>query len=203
MPKLDYRTGILSGSLEGLTGVVQKKRSFVRKRVMPADPQTPDQLHMRSAVQEVNSLGRQIYDPILKPLTAPKPKKSTIYNRFMQVNKAMLSGGAIAPFLVKLCDGDLYFPLGWNFYGDVPWELVHVAWTVGLQGEANANDRVILLCIDSDSRQVRYNISEVRSAGVGTIDIAGVPHFNTLWCWIAFVSNTQMSKSETKVDFYA
>ena len=91
-------TNLISGELRnkigGMVGAKWKGKNYVRAYVVPKDAKTEAQLAVRSVMTILGSIGAAINPYILKPYTAKTFKNMSAYNRFVKINKALVSASA-------------------------------------------------------------------------------------------------------------
>lgn len=102
-------TNLISGEIRnkvgGMVGAKWKGKNYVRAYVVPKNPNTPDQQKIRGAFKTLSTIGSTINNGILKPHTAKKFKNMSPYNRFIKLNKDLISVGVPDWTKLKLFDG--------------------------------------------------------------------------------------------------
>lgn len=102
-------TNLISGEIRnkvgGMVGAKWKGKNYVRAYVVPKNPNTPDQQKIRGAFKTLSTIGSTINNGILKPHTAKKFKNMSPYNRFIKLNKDLISVDAPDWTKLKLFDG--------------------------------------------------------------------------------------------------
>lgn len=102
-------TNLISGEIRnkvgGMVGAKWKGKNYVRAYVVPKNPNTPDQQKIRGAFKTLSTIGSTINNGILKPHTAKKFKNMSPYNRFIKLNKDLISVGIPDWTKLKLFDG--------------------------------------------------------------------------------------------------
>lgn len=110
-------TNLISGEIRnkvgGMVGAKWKGKNYVRAYVVPKNPNTPDQQKIRGAFKTLSNIGSTINNGILKPHTAKKFKNMSPYNRFIKLNKDLISVGTPDWTKLKLFDGGA-MPVGIN-----------------------------------------------------------------------------------------
>lgn len=192
MGRIDFRTGDLSKRLGGLVGARWKQTPYVRRYVIPANPQTVDQMLVRNAWAFLVAMGRRINSTILKVYTIPKPKAMSAFNRFMQINKAQIDGGLLTYSTVKTAAGGLYLeePVGCSIAP--PCAIATVDWQIGLQGEALAGDIAIACCYNETQDSWGFATTALRSDN--TVDVTlDVAIDDVVHAWVFMVQGTDIS----------
>ena len=102
-------TNLISGEIRnkvgGMVGAKWKGKNYVRAYVVPKNPNTPDQQKIRGAFKTLSTIGSTINNGILKTHTAKKFKNMSPYNRFIKLNKDLISVDAPDWTKLKLFDG--------------------------------------------------------------------------------------------------
>ncbi len=195
MGNIDFRTGDLTARLGGLVGARWKTTPYVRRYVIPANPQTAAQMLVRDAWAFLVSLGRRINSTVLKMFTLPKPKTMSAFNRFMQINQAQIDGGLLTHATVKIATGGLYIEPITAASHDSSNTMV-VEWPTTIQGEALASDVAICLVFNVTKGTWGFSTTILRSVGMADVTIAGASP-DVMHVWMFFVQGTkQSSESE-------
>ncbi|MBA7540068.1 hypothetical protein ES705_32357 [subsurface metagenome] len=190
MGNIDFRTGDLTGKLGGLVGARWKQTPYARRYVVPANPKTDDQMLVRNAFAFLIAIGRRINSTILRLFTIPKPRDISAFNRFVQINKAMINDGSLLYADVKVAAGSLYFEGGEMATKDL--SLTVIAWNAGIQGEALASDLAICLVYNETTDLWGFKTDDIRSAAISEVPMVADPT-DIVHAWIFFVQGTKIS----------
>lgn len=171
MSKIDFRTGDLLGRLGGMVGSIWKGIAYVRKMVIPFNPQSAAQTGVRDTFASLVEFGRRINSTILKLFTIPKPKKQSGFNRFIQINKAMIQAGVFTIADLMTAKGSLFQPPNAAVVAGTDDDSVTVNWDADLEGEALATDKIIIIVYNADLDLYAFETSKTRVDGTAAIAI--------------------------------
>lgn len=196
MSRIDFRTGDLNGRLGGMVGSIWKGISYVRKMVTPYNPQTAAQTGVRDTFKALVEFGRRINSTILKLFTIPKPKKMSGFNRFIQINQAMIDAGVFTIADLLTAKGSLFQPPNWTVTPGSDDDSVDVTWDATLEGEALATDKIIIVLWNEDLDLYAFETSKVRSDASAAIAITETSGDTIHGFMFATDSNTLSSDSQ-------
>lgn len=163
MSKIDFRSGSLTGRLAGMVGATWKGIDYVRKMVIPANPNTTLQQGVRDVFKKLVKFGRRVNSTILKDYIIPKPKKMSPFNKFIQNNKVLIETGVFAFPDMVVAIGSLFFAgISAATQDDVANE-VDVTWANTLEGEALATDKVLIIAYNATQDTYAYSTNKERS----------------------------------------
>lgn len=171
MSSIDFRDGSLRGRLAGMVGASWKGIQYIRKMVIPANPNTAAQQGTRTVFAYLVETGRRINSTILKNFILPKPKKSSPFNEFISRNKSMISNGVVDKAALVIGDGSLFTPeltsVAWN----AATNNVDFDWSADLQGEAKNDDIVILIAYNETTDTYGFKTTTIRADTTGNISM--------------------------------
>jgi hypothetical protein len=193
MSQVDMRDGSLRGRLSGVVGASWKGINYLRKFVVPANPQSTDQVGVRDTFTSLVDFGRRINSTILKQFTIPMPKKQSPFNRFIQINGDMIKNFVYDITKVKVSVGGLYMAPVSDFYYSHASGRGTFEWVTDLQGEALATDKAIMILYHFETDQYYFKTTVERS--VGTCDvIAPAGTLGDTWHgWLFFVQGDKIA----------
>lgn len=191
MGKIDFRDGSLTGKYLGMVGAAWKGISYVRKFVIPANPNSTDQQGARAAFAGLVAKGRRINSTILKDFIIPKPKGMSPFNEFIRRNQAMIEALAFTYSDMKIGIGGLFAfdTLAVDTASNTEFILT---WQDTLQGEALATDTLIVVVYNESTDSYYFSTTIARS--VETLDVGAVGSTgNTYHCWAFPVQGSSIS----------
>lgn len=199
MGKLDMRDGSLVGRMMGVVGASWKGISYIRKHVIPNNPDTVAQQGVRTTFASLVAFGKRINSTVLKDFILPVPKRKSQFNEFISRNQAMLTAGTFDYATLAIGDGGLYTPD--DIAGvDNAINGVDVTWGTGLQGEALATDTVIIVIYDETSDSYAFSTTVARSVGTATIPIV-LTAGDKVHCYGFFIQGSTLSSVTTYSTF--
>jgi len=199
MSKIDFRLGNLTGRLAGMVGASWKGIDYIRKMVIPANPNTVAQQGTRTVFAWLVEKGRRINSTILKNYVIPKPKKMSPFNMFIKRNQPMIDAGAVTIGDMVIGKGGLYAPTSVLTEADSTTEEVTLTWTGEKQGEALDTDTVLCMAWNATQDLYYFSTDKVRSELASVIAAVGMAENDVVHGWIFFVQGTDLS-SETLYD---
>ncbi len=165
MSKIDFRSGSLTGRLAGMVGATWKGIDYVRKMVIPANPNTVAQQGTRTVFKNLVTMGRRINSTILKDNIIPKPKKMSPFNKFISNNQPLIDTGVWTIEDSVIAKGSLYFPS--SFAGSASKSNVNVGltWNTQDKGESQGTDKVLATCYDVNTDEYAFDDATTRTDG--------------------------------------
>ncbi len=196
MSTIDFRSGDLRGRLAGMVGATWKGIAYVRKMVIPANPDTAAQQGTRTVFAWLVGKGRRINSTILKSWLFPTPKKMSPFNAYISRNKTMIDAGVVTIADMVVGAGGLFVPPNMALSIALGGTLLEVQWDVDLQGEALATDNIIILVYNFTRDRWIFSTDKIRSdQTVDVIDAAMVTG-DSYHVWM-FASQGSLINSET------
>jgi hypothetical protein len=188
--------GSISGQQLGVVGANWKGIDYIRKHVIPANPNTVAQQLQRAKFKNMSSFGRRIVDTVLNSYTQPYPKKKSPFNLFMENNVPLQETEEIDYTKILLFKGSLYNA---SLTPTAPWTQAgdkYVTWPTNLMGEAKADDKAILLAYNSTRDLFSIQPPVAREVGEMNVAIIGsVMDYIQLWLAFASVDGQRVSDS--------
>lgn len=189
--------GTISGKALGVVAGTWKGQTYVRKYVIPANPQTQAQTETRTLFKDVASFGKNMVGIWLNVMTAPKPKRASPYNVFVKRNMAAQKGQTFSAENVVVAEGSLPLPATSSVAAGKAAGIV-LTFSTELTGDAKENDVVGLLVYNS-TKDIFVAGTAARNAGTLTIATPAIMEENdTLICWLAVVSEDRSISSDQK-----
>lgn len=192
MSQIDFRLGNLTGRLAGMVGASWKGIAYVRKMVIPANPNTVAQQGVRDTFKALVDAGRRINSTILKPGILPKPKKMSQFNKFIQNNQAMIDAGVFDFANMLISDGSLYTPDIADSEADIANDLLQMEWSMSLQGEALATDPVLLVAYNVERDTWAFETTKTRADSPASFSIP-VETGQTIHSWMFFTQGDSLA----------
>lgn len=195
MSRIDFRSGDLLGRLTGMVGASWKGINYVRKMVIPANPNTAAQQGTRTVFAWLVDKGRRINSTVLKPSIFPVPKKKSQFNEFLSRNKAMIAAGVVTVADMIIGAGGLFVPPNYDAAINSPAKEIDFTWDTDLEGEALATDPIVI-AVWNETRNVWFFVTGVRSSGAENISDPGMVAGNVYHTWM-FATQGTLINSET------
>lgn len=198
MSKIDFRTGSLLGRLGGMVGATWKGIDYVRKMVIPFNPQSAGQTGTRTVFAFLVAMGRRINSTILKDNLVPKPKKMSPFNAFIKNNQPMIDAGVVTIADMVIAKGGLFQPpnVVLTVGGDT--DDVIVAWDGDLEGEAEATDNILIVVWNETKNLFAFETTKIRSDVTATISITEASA-DVIHAWL-FAKKGSLFTSDTAYD---
>jgi len=193
MSNVDFRLGNLTGRLAGMVGASWKGINYVRKMVIPANPNTVAQQGTRTVFSWLVEKGRRINSTILKLYMIPKPKKMSGFNKFISNNKSMIEAGAVTIADMVIAKGSLFIPPDFVATADEPNDKVDLVWSALLRGEALATDPVIIVVYNEELDVFGFETSKTRNDATASVDIDITAVGQHLHAWMFAVQGETLS----------
>ncbi len=171
MSRIDFRLGNLTGRLAGMVGASWKGIDYIRKMVIPANPNTSAQQGVRTTFASLVAFGRRINSTILKTGILPKPKKMSQFNKFIQNNQAQIEAGAFAFADLLISVGSLFIAAIQSAAGSESLDTVTISWLDVLEGEAQLSDPVFIVVYNETLDLYGFDTSKTRADDATTVDI--------------------------------
>lgn len=165
MSKIDFRSGSLTGRLAGMVGATWKGIDYVRKMVIPANPNTAAQQGTRLVFSKLVTMGRRINSTILKDNIIPKPKKMSPFNKFISNNQPLIDTGVWTIEDSIIAKGSLYFPSTFGGSASVANGHVGLTWNTQDKGESQGTDKVLAICYDENTDEYAFDDATTRTDG--------------------------------------
>lgn len=195
MSKIDFREGSLTGRLTGMVGASWKGIQYVRKMVIPANPNTTAQQGTRTVFSKLVAFGRRINSTILKDFIKPKPKKMSPFNKFIQNNQPMIDAGTFSYADLVISKGSLYLVGDLSLTPNTTNNQVTFQWNNATAGEALPTDPAICTCYNESYDIYGFKTDVNRSASEAVVDIE-VDVGNVIHGYLFFVQGDDLA-SET------
>lgn len=183
MSKIDFRTGALLGRLGGMVGATWKGIDYVRKHVIPYNPQSAGQTGTRTVFTALVAMGRRINSTILKLHVWPKPKKMSPFNWFISINQPLLDAGVYTIADVLASKGSLFKPPNVVCVPGAADDSVTVTWDDDLEGEAATDDKIIIILYNEDTDSYAFSSAETRTTGTEDV-VIGETSGDTIHAWL-------------------
>lgn len=171
MGQIDFRTGVLTGSLGQITGARWKETPYVRTKTRPTNPRTAGQVRVRAIFGALVAFGRRIVIGVLNPWIKPPPRNRSAFNQFITNNRAMLAEAAFSYPLLKIGNGSLPGANITAAVRDNAANTVDVSWPTTVAGGAAANDNAIVVIINVTKNVIGSLTSDERDDGSSTVPI--------------------------------
>lgn len=195
MSRIDFRSGDLLGRLTGMVGASWKGINYVRKMVIPANPNTAAQQGTRTVFAWLVDKGRRINSTILKPNLFPVPKKKSQFNEFLSRNKSMIAAGVVTVADMIVGAGGLFVPPSFDAITNLGETQIECSYLATIEGEALATDPVIIL-IWNESRNIWLFGSGTRADLQIDVEDPGMVVTNIYHVWM-FATQGSLVNSET------
>lgn len=202
MSLVDMRDGVLTRTLDGMTGSKNKAGAFVRRHVIPTDPKSTDQLNRRARMKELGIVVRQAHDRGVHTTIYPVLEKTTYWAFCMSISKPYLSAASSNPNLYSLISGSLWTP-GLKIY-----EIfestgqIKIRWERIKAGELTGDTLIKALFWNEDRGDMivspAYDINDVPQF-VAHNWSAGETVFMELWAYNEGVSTSPPRKAATTI----
>jgi len=199
MGRVDFRTGDLTGKLGGMVGARWKQSPYTRKYVIPANPQTVDQMANRDSWALLVAIGRRINSSVLKLFTWPKQKAMSAFNWFMHINKAYIDQNFDDPALMVISQGGLFIKPITSVVASSAAGTVVVTWPTDLEGEALATDVAIIAVHNATVDTYGFSTTIERSIGEATVTLAGTVD-DEIHTWM-FFTQAEKINSNSKYEY--
>jgi hypothetical protein len=171
-------TNIVSGELRNKVGAMVgskwKGKAYVRAYVIPKDANSDAQKAVRGQFKKVTMFGSAINTDILKLYQAKPIKNQSPYNRFVQINRAMMADDTLGYEDIKIFHGQL--PTGTDLSASASESAQKVEVTVTPQHHGIAKDDDTLIALAYNETGDTYGFGTVsRGGGTSpvTIDVPG------------------------------
>ena len=196
MSNIDFRSGDLRGRLAGMVGASWKGIAYIRKMVIPANPNTAGQQGTRTVFAWLVDKGRRINSTILKTFLLPTPKKMSAFNAFISRNKDMIDAGAVTIGDMVIGAGGLFVPPNFACIATLGEKILEASWDIDLQGEALATDLIILVAYNLTRDRWLFKTDPVRGDSNADIDDAAMLDGDVYHIWMFATQGTTLN-SET------
>ena len=110
MARLNFVRGSIKGRVGEFVGSSWKGTDYIKTFPPPSNPNTQDQVAVRTVFQHVTHIAALINEAVLKPYTFPKPQKMTQTNRMVHINKELFDDKSWEPSKLKIFEGPLLNP---------------------------------------------------------------------------------------------
>lgn len=187
--------GNISGKALGVVAGSWKGQNYVRSYVVPANPRTQAQTETRTLFKDVAQWGKNIVGIWLNTMTAPKPKKASPYNLFVQRNMQAQAGNTFSVDAVVLAEGSLPLPATSSITVSKG-SGVGVTFSTELTGDAKDTDIVGVLVYD-ETKDVFVAGTALRSAGSISVSLPAVmAESDSFYAWLVVVSEDKTISSD-------
>jgi len=192
--------GEISGEQLGVVGSKWKGVPYVRRYVVPANPDTAAQQAQRSKFKNVSEFGRRIVNTVLNTYTLPLPKKMSAFNLFVSRNVKLQTTSTLDYSLLKIVQGTLYNPGISSLNGSAASTNVDVGWDDTLIGEALATDPAEAVIYIEELDMFFYAANAERSHTLVSVPCAGMTAGDNIHCWLYFVATAETFTSDSEYD---